>query len=469
MTARHPLEPDAAGMRDLASDIVERAIAFIEALPDRPAGGSGPPAEDLLATLRTPPPERPGDRAALLDLLERATDHAYETAGPGYFAYIPGGGLFAAAAAELYTRATNRYVGLAGPAPALVAVEDSVVRWLGDVCGLPDGRGGILTTGGSMANLSAVVAARHDRLGEEFAAGTLYLTEHTHQSVAKAARIAGFPARAIRTVPCGPDLRMDVDAAAALIAADRRAGHRPFLLVASAGTTNTGAVDPLAALADLAEREGLWYHVDGAYGGLFRLTGRGRQRLAGTERADSITLDPHKTLFLSYGTGALAVRDPARLAAAHESSGHYLQDLGPGGDLPDYAHLSPELSRDVRGVRLWLPLHLYGVDAFRVALDEKLDLAGSAYRALAEEPALEVPWEPELSVVAFRMAGADSDRRSRALLAAVNASGRVFLSSTDIDGRFTLRLCVVVHRTHADRVAEAVDIVVAAARRLSHS
>lgn len=462
----YPLEPDADGMAALADAVLARAIAFVAGLADRPATGILPEADGaaLVGELLAEPPELPGELGPLLDKLDRASAHAFETAGPGYLAYIPGGGLFTAAVAELYTRATNRYVGLAGPAPALTAIEESVVRWLARVSGLPDGAGGVLTTGGSMANLSAIVAARHAGLGEEIAGGTLYVTEHAHASVAKAARIAGLPARAVRRVPCTPWLAMDADAAAAMIADDRASGARPFLLVGSAGTTNTGTIDPLPDLAEIAAREGLWFHVDAAYGGLFRLTDRGQRRLAGMERADSVTLDPHKTLFQPYGTGALVVREPARLAAAHEVDGHYLQDIGDHRELPDFAELGLELSRDARGVRIWLPLHLHGVAAFRAALDEKLDLARLVHDELRAEPSLIVPWEPDLTVVAFRMEG---EARSRALLEAINASRRAFLSSTVIDGRFTLRICIVSHRTHADRIRETIDIVRRAARGLA--
>jgi aromatic-L-amino-acid decarboxylase len=462
-----PLEPDRDGMAALGGEVLRRSIDFVASLYERPANGIDGEAPELIAELSEPPPEGPGKLDDVLDRLERASAYGYETAGPGYFAYIPGGGVFASAASELYARVTNRYVGLASPAPGLVALEESVVRWLAqDVCGMPSGSGGLLTSGGSMANLSAVVAARHAGLGlgGELATGTLYLTEHAHQSVAKAAHIAGLPSAAIRVVPCTADLRMDVDAAARMIAEDRAAGRRPFLLVASAGTTNAGTIDPLHELAALARREDLWYHIDGAYGGMFRLTARGRDRLVGLDQADSVTLDPHKTLFLPYGLGALVVRDPGRLAAAHESGGHYLQDLGTQDDLPDYAHLGAELTRDPRGARLWLPLHLYGVGAFREALDEKLDLARTVYDELRAEPALEVPREPELSIVAFRSTG--GDEATRALLTAINASRRIFLSSTVLDGRFTLRVCIVVHRTHADRVAEAVDIIRRAAREV---
>jgi aromatic-L-amino-acid decarboxylase len=449
-------------MAAIGDAVLRRSIAFVERLPELPASGRTADAA-LVEELLAPPPEQPGDLETLLDKVERAAEHAFETAGPGYFAYIPGGGVFASAASELLTRVTNRYVGLAGPAPALAALEHSVVRWVASVCGLPDGAGGMLTSGGSLANLSAIVAARHSRLGDDLSGGTLYVTDQAHQSVVKAARVAGLPATAVRVVPCTADLRMDVDTATAMVASDRAAGRRPFLVVASAGTTNTGAVDPLPSVAALARREGLWFHVDGAYGGFFRLTARGQSLLAGVELADSVTLDPHKTLFQPYGTGALVVRDPAQLADAHGSEGHYLQDLADHANVPDYADLGPELSRDVRGVRVWLPLHLYGVAAFRAALDEKLDLARLVYEELVDEPALDVPWEPELSVVAFRMG---SDAQSRELLRAVNGAGRAYLSSTVIDGRFTVRVCIVSHRSHEERVRETIDVIRKAARSL---
>lgn len=461
-------------MVDLGGQVLDRVVDFVTGLPDRPANGIGDPATTaaLVREMLAPPPEHPGALPDLLDRLDQAAACAYETAGPGYFAYIPGGGLYTSLLADLYARAVNRYVGLAALAPPLAALERSVVRWLArEVTGLPDGSGGLLTSGGSLANFSAVVAARHAHLGEEIASGTVYVGEHAHQSVRKAAGLAGLRAAHVRVVPSTPDLRMDVAATAAMVEADRRAGLRPFLVVGSAGTTNTGVVDPLPELAALAAAQRVWFHVDGAYGGLFRLTDRGRRRLAGMELADSVTLDPHKTMFLPYGTGALLVRDPHRLAAAHELDGHYLQDLSPDAESPDFARLGPELSRELRGLRIWLPLHLHGVAAFRDALDEKLDLAERAHRALAAVDTLELPWRPELSTVAFRVRarGTDpaalraADEAGQLLLERINASNRLLISSTRVDGRFTLRLCVVSHRSHVDRVDETVKIITTAA------
>jgi aromatic-L-amino-acid decarboxylase len=446
-------------MEQMGAAATRLLAEFIEGLPESPASNVSDSGR-LVAMLLRPPPDRPGDFGRLLGLFRQAAGVGFETAGPRYFGYIPSGGIFTSAVAEFLARGVNRYTGLVDPAPALVAMEAGVVRWLCGEFGLPEDADGLVTTGGSLATLAAVVAARHERLGEDFARGTLYVTAHTHHSVAKAARIAGISAGRVRTVPTTACLRMDPSALARMIAADRAEGLRPFLLVGTAGTTDTGAVDPLDELADLARREDLWFHVDGAYGGFFQLTARGRARFAGIEAADSITLDPHKGLFLPYGAGMLLVRDAAALRAAHTGEGHYLQDLAGAQRLPDYAALGPELTRDFRGLRLWLPLHLHGVDAFRSALDEKLDLAAYAYRELVAESLLEVPWQPELSVVAFRLRGGDGDNLR--LLERINASKRIFLSSTRIGDRYTLRLCVLSHRTHVEHVFEAVEVVRAA-------
>jgi aromatic-L-amino-acid/L-tryptophan decarboxylase len=464
-------------MSTMGNLVLDEIMNFTERLPDRPASNDTDPlaAAELVKKLLAAPPEKPGDLAALLGQLRSAADYANEAAGPGFMAYVPGGGLYTSALAEFYARAVNRFGGLASAAPAFAAVEESVLRWMAqEVCGLPPGSTGLLTTGGSMAAFSAVIAARHHHLGENLSDGTLYVSRYTHHSIAKAARLAGIRARNIRVVSCTPDLRMDARAAAEMIRADRQAGLRPFLLAGSGGTTDTGTVDPLNALADLAEREHIWFHVDGAYGGFFGLTERGRNRLAGIERADSVTLDPHKTLFLPFGTGALVVRDRARLAAAHESTADYLQDIDSPAGLPDYADSGPELTRESRGLRVWLPLHLHGVSAFREALDEKLDLTSQVYSELSGIPALEVPWQPDLSTVVFRvrprdqsMAAADqADAATKRLLEQINSKGRVLLSSTVIEGRQTIRVCIVVHRTHSDRVTELLDLINSAASDL---
>ncbi|OLF16312.1 pyridoxal phosphate-dependent decarboxylase family protein [Actinophytocola xanthii] len=451
----YPLEPTPGQVGSMMAAAEEFVADF---LAGEQAGGrawmhAGMPRPTGLAD---PPAETPGELDHLLGVVRSAVARADDTTSPRCFAYFPGGGLVSAAVAELLARVTNRYTGSGAMAEDLVAMEHGVIRWLAAEFGLPTEATGLTTTGSSTGTLSAVVAARHRVLGGPGRLGTLYVTEHTHHSVAKAARLAGFPTELVRTVPVDRQLRMDARAVAELVAADHAAGRRPFLLVGTAGTTNTGTVDPLAELAATARRWGLWFHVDAAYGGGFQLTERGRRRLTGIEAADSIVLDLHKSLFLPYTTGVLLVRDPLALRDSHAADAEYLQDLELDESLPNYADLGVELSREYRGLRVWLPLHLHGVAAFRAALDEKLDLSEALHEGLSAIPGVETT-RPDLTVHTFRVAGGeDANRR---LLAAVNGSGRARITSTRIGGRTTLRMCVLNHRTREQHVAEAVAAV----------
>jgi aromatic-L-amino-acid decarboxylase len=461
----YPLDPSPQQMREMGEAALEYAIDYLGRRPAAPSHGVGD-NEQVARAHRAPPPETGGEFPPLLDLVETIASHASDNAGPGFLAYIPGGGLFASSLADFLSNTIDKFVNLWGEAPVGAQIENNVVRWLCDLFDYPPESRGVLTSGGSIANFSAIVSARKAKLPEDFLSGVLYVSEHAHASIAKAAMLAGFPRANLRIVAADPSLRMDVDTLRRGIAEDRHAGRRPFLVVASAGTTNTGAIDPLDAIADVAATEDLWLHVDGAYGGFFQLTERGRERFRGIERADSITLDPHKGLFLPYGTGALVVRDGRRLRDAHHlGTSAYLQDLAPDADIPNFTEYSPELSRDFRGLRVWFPLKLHGVSAFREALDEKLDLAAFLYEELKSDPLLELPWSPDLTVVPFRLRDGD-EASNRRLLDAINASNRVFLSSTVIDGRFTIRACILSHRTHRDRIEECVAIVRRAAADL---
>jgi aromatic-L-amino-acid decarboxylase len=463
----YPLEPDGGEMRGMAEAAFDFVRDFIERLPDAPAVDLEG-AEEEARRLDEPPPEAGSRLEPLLDTVARGAAKSFNTTGPGYLAYIPGGGLYAAALGQFLAAAINRYVGVWAASPALAQMEWITVRWLRDLFEYPDEARGILTSGGSLANFSGIVSAREAILGEDLAGAALYVTDQTHASVAKSARLAGVALKNVRTVATDPELRMDPEALREAIRDDRGAGLRPFCVVPSAGTTNTGAVDPLADVIEVARQEGLWTHVDAAYGGPFRLTERGRTLFRGIDQADSITLDPHKAMFLPYGTGALLVREGRRLREAHEVGADYLQDLGEEEEIPNFTDYSPELSRPFRGLGVWLPVKLHGLAAFRAALDEKLDLGRFLYESLREAPGLEVPWEPQLTVVAFRAAPADGDQdaASARLLDRINASGRVFLSSTMLDGRFTIRACIVSHRTHRDRIEEAVEIIRSATRDL---
>jgi aromatic-L-amino-acid decarboxylase len=458
------LDPSGAELAEILRAVSAYLESFLDGLADRPLSDrSG--LEAVLAdhAVRQSPPEAGRALADLLEVIERASRPGFTVPSPGYLAFIPGGGLVTSAVGDLIAGVLNRYTGLAFPAPGLVALEADVLRWLGDLVGMPPSCVGVLTTGASLATLSALVAARHDRLGEQFSDGVLYVTDQTHLACGRAARVIGLPESGIRLVGTDDHERMDVTALEAAIAEDRARGRRPWCVIGSAGTTNSGVIDPLGTLADVAAREGLWFHVDAAYGGAFALTERGRTRLAGIERADSVVLDMHKGFFLPFGTGCLLVRDETILRESHASgAAPYLASVSALGDeLPDFASYTPELSREYRGLRLWLPLHLHGVGAFRSALDEKLDLAELVYAELHADPHLLVLAPPALATVAFRMAGADdaTDELTTELMHRVNDEQRVFLSGTHFAGRFWARICVLNHRTHEARVREALEAI----------
>ncbi len=443
----------------MIDEAARRIVDHIAELPAMRSDLRDPAA--FAKSLREEMPERGAPYEELLDLLfDVVIPRSFLTPGPGYLAYIPGGGLPASAIADLIADATNRYVGVFAAAPGLARIESNVVEWFCGIVGYDGDSGGILTTGGSLSNFSAIVAARRERLPEDFLRGTIYASDQTHHSVQKAALLAGFPEANVREVATDDAFRIRTEDLERRIAGDRSAGWTPFLLVGNAGTTNTGAVDDLAALADVAERERLWYHVDGAYGGFFAMTKRGRERLAGIERSDSAALDPHKALFLPYGTGALLVRDRETLRRSHALSADYLPAMQQDPELADFTLLSPELSRDWRGLRVWLPFKLHGAEAFRRALDEKLDLAGWAASELETLEGVEILARPQLSTLAFRAVRPGFDEPALNALnerwmTAVNARGRVHLTGTKLRGRFAIRISVLSFRTHQDRMEAA--------------
>ncbi|HVT03532.1 MAG TPA: aminotransferase class V-fold PLP-dependent enzyme [Thermoanaerobaculia bacterium] len=462
-----PLEPDSSEMRRLVDEAMVRITRHLETLPEQPAGmieGS----DQYARTLIEPLPVQGADYNSLLDFLfNEAIPRSFNTAGPGYLAYIPGGGLFHSAVADLIADSVNRYVGVFAAAPALVQLESNVIRWFCEIFGFGEGSGGILTTGGSLSNFGAVVAARKQKLPEDFLKGTLYASDQVHHSLNKAASLAGFPAANVREIPTDENFRIRTEALEEAIQRDRKNGFTPFFIAGSAGTTSTGAVDDLDDLAAIAQQESMWFHVDGAYGGFFVLTEQGRKTLRGMEKADSIVVDPHKTLFLPYGTGALLVRDGETLRRAHSLHADYLPDMQTDSDLVDFCEISPELSRDFRGLRIWLPLKMFGIEPFREQLEEKLRLTQWAAAGLRQIPGIEIVAEPQLSIVAFRLVVAGRSREeldalNRELLARINGRQRVMLTPTIVSERFVLRICVVSFRTHQDRMEMALEDIRAA-------
>jgi glutamate/tyrosine decarboxylase-like PLP-dependent enzyme len=462
--ATAPLDPDADGRARLMALALDHAQSFLGGLADGPSNRSW---DDVFASPLEPEfAERGRDPAEVLAFLGRSVDGpGIASASPRFMGYIPGGGLFHSAVGDFLAATSNKYSGFASAAPGAARLENAAAGWLAKVIGFPDEAAGTLTSGGSMANLTAIVAAREAR--DPDGGGAVYMSASAHHCIDKALRIADRARSPRRLIPTDARHRMRADALADALARDAAEGVRPWLVIASAGTVDTGSVDPLNDIAELCARSGAWFHVDGAYGGLFMLCEEGRAALGGIERADTVALDPHKTLFLPYGTGAVVARDGRHLFDAFSASADYIQPLGESRVGPSPADLSPELTRHFRALRLWLPLQIAGVAAFRAAQSEKIRLARYFHARLSELPDWDAGPEPDLSVVAFRYRGAgdDEDFNDR-LLRRVQEEGRVFLSGTRIGGAPWLRCAILSFRTHLAHIDETIDVLVRAAAAL---
>lgn len=467
------LELTPAEMRHLAGQAVARVVDHIESLGRQPACGDVR-AEALCRAMREPAPEAPSAFEPLLDaLFDDWVPRSFTAPHPGYLAYIPGGGLFPAALADFIADGTNRFTGVWQAAPALVQLEANVLDWFREWMQFPASARGLLTSGGSMANFNGILCARERHLGRDIRRGVLYTSTQAHHSIAKSARLAGIFDDRVRHVAVDGMFRMQPAALAEAIDRDRRDGLQPFLVVSSAGTTNTGAVDPLDAIAALCEAQGLWHHVDGAYGAFFHAVPELRPLLAGLPRADSVTLDPHKGLFLPYGTGALLVRDGAALRAAHEvPHAGYLPALPDAGEFYEPSVHGPELSRGFPGLRVWLCIKLFGAAKLRAAIAEKRALALDAAARVAAIPGIVMSAAPQLSLFAFHLTwnGAtqeDEDRATRDLMDRVTARGRVMLTGCTAGGRFLGRVCVLSFRTRQAQIDACVEDLAAEAALLT--
>ncbi len=466
------LELSTEQMRSMGHAVVERAVAHLAALDQAPSNGNFDGIEALCRALRESAPEHGTSLDALLDpLFQEWIPRAFGTPGPGYFAYIPGGGVYPAALADFIADTANRYTGIWQAAPALVQLEANTLDWLRDWMQFPATARGLYTPGGSMAMFNAIAAAREDRLGTDIRAGTLYVSSQSHHSITKAARLAGIAHDRVRQIAVDAQFRMRLDALQDAIAADRAAGLTPFMVFSTAGTTNTGAVDPLDAVADLCAREGLWHHVDGAYGAFFHMVPELRPLLVGLSRADSLTLDPHKGLFLPYGTGALLVREGEKLRALHSSEAGYLPDNQ--NEFYDPAQYGPDLSRGFPGLRVWLTLKLFGTARYRAALAEKRALALWAADEVARIPGVVMDAMPQLSLFAFHLESPRlttleaQNAATRALMERVTARGRVMVTGAQVGERFLGRVCVLSFRSRRAQVEACVEDLAAEAAALT--
>ncbi len=400
---------------------------------------------------------------SILDLYQRSVSEVnINPPSARHFGYIPGGGLFHSAMADYLAAVTNPYAGMYFANPGAVRIENQVIRWLCQLAGYTGEQAfGNLTSGGSVANLTAITAARDWKniRSKEVETSVVYFTRQVHHCVLKALRTAGLRDVIIREVPMDDCLKMRLDALQDFIEMDKSAGLNPFLVVASAGTTDVGIIDPLEKIAQVAQEHNLWFHVDAAYGGAFLMAEvenedgtTVRDQFKGIEQADSITLDPHKGFFLPYGLGAVLVKDIATLYHANSFKANYLQDAESDVE-PTPNDLSIELSKHFRGLRLWLPLQLVGEAPFKAALSEKI-LLTRYFHEEVQKLGFEVGPYPELSIATYRFVPkyGDANTYNKVLLQKIWSDGRFFVSSTTIAETYWIRLCVLGFRTHKAEV-----------------
>jgi len=466
------LEPDHGEREGMLDEVRNYAEAFLTRLPTARAYTKDEGRSGLsIASID----EAPTDLSTLLETLRSEVDTTgINSASSGQLGYIPGGGLYPSALGDYLADISNRYSGVSFAGPGAAEMEQSLVEWMCQLVGYPDTAGGDLTSGGSLATLSALVTARDARdIGPgNISATCVYLTGQVHHCLGKALHIAGLKDVTKRLVPMDERHRMDVAALKQMIDTDRNLGLRPWLIVASAGTTDTGAVDPISKIAGVANQHNLWFHLDAAYGGFFMLCAEGRELLQGMEQADSIVMDPHKGLCLPYGSGAVLIKDRRLLAESNAYHANYMQDAKQEiNDLDAVlspADLSLELTRPFRGPRMWLPLKLFGLIPFRAALAEKIWLARYFHQQLSKVEGFETGPYPDLSIVTYRYlpTSGDADAFNKRLLDAVLEDGRIFISSTLIDGKFTLRLAVLNFRTHRATIEYTLELLEQSAKKL---
>jgi aromatic-L-amino-acid/L-tryptophan decarboxylase len=444
------LPPDE--MRRLGYRVVDRIVDRLTELGELPPIRVGD-AHELRAALGGPPPEAAGDPDAALDaLFEQVLPFVQAGDHPRFFARIGSPSnymsVLADAVASGYNVFTGSWTGGSGPA----TVELVVLDWLRELCGLPEGADGVLVTGGSVASLVALAAARTARFGDRAPAQAVaYVSSEGHASIARALRVLGVAQ--VRVVTAGPDCRLTAGAVRAAVEADLAAGLSPFCLTANAGTTSSGAVDPLPELADVCAEHGLWLHVDGAYGAPAVLTEAGRVTLAGLGRADSLVLDPHKWLFQPYEIGCVLVREPGLLERTFALSAAVLRDTM--GLEVSFRDRSVQLSRGGRALKLWLSIRVFGLAAFRDAIARGIALAEHAEAVLRARPGWEVVTPAQLAIVCFRRAGDDA-LQSR-IADAMVAGGYAAPSTTEIGGRVVLRMCTINPRTTEEDVETTID------------
>ncbi len=463
-----PLDLDRETMRRLGRRVADLVADHLATLRDQPVQRSLTRA-DANRVIASPAPEVGRSFDELLEFLdERISPYHAREPHPRFLAYIPSCPTFPAVLGDWIATGFNFFAGVWSVAAGPNALELQVLDWFRTWVGMPAGTSGLLTSGGSAATLTAVVAARHAAVGEDatrLPRLVMYTSDQAHSSVPRAAWIAGVPRAQVRLVPTDDRFRMRSDALHTAMRRDRDAGLLPFLVVGTAGSTSTGAVDPLHEIADICDADRAWLHVDAAYAGFAALTTRGRDALAGIERAHTLTLDPHKWLFVPFECGCLLAREPRTLAAAFRIYPEYLKDVESAGEEVNFADYGEQLTRYSRALKVWLSVSYFGLGAIRAAIERAMDLAALAERLLRETPGIEITSPARFGIVCFRARprGVDDARALDALNERVNArvneTAGFLISSTRIAGGLSLRACVLGYRATEDDIRALVAAV----------
>lgn len=461
------LELDRETMRQLGHRVADVVAEHVATLREQPAHRSLSRAE-AQRLIAGPPPEQGTDFELLLSQLrERVFPYHAREPHPHFMGYIPSSPTFPAVVGDWLATGYNFFAGVWSVASGPNEVELVVLDWFRQWLGMPPGTSGLLTSGGSTATLTAVVAARHaaDPEGMHTPRLTMYTSEQAHSSVQRAAWIAGIPRANVRAIDTDADFCMQIGALDHAIAEDRASGMLPFMVVGSAGTTNTGAVDPLAQIAAICARESLWMHVDAAYAGFAALTPKGAGHLRGIEQADSVTLDPHKWFFVPFECGCLLAREPRKLEEAFSVHPEYLTDVRAREHEVNFADYGEQLTRSSHALKVWLSVHYYGLSELREAIARGIHRAEYAEELLRARD-FEILSPAQFGILCFRAkpVGVEDpaaiDALNERINTRVNETGRFLMSSTKLRGQFSLRLCTQVHRmTDADIEAVVAELV----------
>ena len=454
------------------ADIVARHLANIRSDPVI----ASLPRADLNKALMAPAPAGPTDFDSIVATLEQHVFpyHAREP-HPGFLAYIPSCPTFPALLGDWIATGYNFFSGVWPVAAGPNEIEMVVLEWIREWMGLDSGASGLLTSGGSAANTTAVVAARHAAVekGGDIRKLVVYTSAQAHSSVVRAAWVAGIARDNVRVVDMDDRFRMNAESLRMAIESDRAQGAEPFLVVASAGTTNTGSVDPIDDIANVCQQYGLWLHVDAAYAGFAALTAEGKKLLGRLDRADSLTLDPHKWLFVPFECGCLMVREPSRLADAFRISPEYLRDVEPGEEEVNFADRGVQLTRYSRALKIWFSVKYFGTEVIAAAIQDAMERARLLESLVKSSPDFEILSPAQFGIVCFRARPAsadeaDIDSLNEKINARVVEGARFLISSTRLNGMFSLRICTLGYRTTHDDIRNLFETIQRALHDLRH-